>query len=104
DGDDMQDAGEPGLANVNVQLWNAAKTQLLDATTTNVNGNYTLVAPTHGDYRVRVLLPIGDAFSPVNQAGGNDQQDSDVDPTGANAGFTNVYSLASNVISITTID
>src|SRR5690242_11069783 len=66
DQDGRQDAGEPGLAGVTVQLWNAAKTNLIAQTTTNSNGNYTLQAPSPGDYRVRVLLPDPtlDQFSP----------------------------------------
>ena len=32
DQDGTQDAGEPGLAGVSVQLWNAAKNQLINST------------------------------------------------------------------------
>ncbi len=106
DQDGRQDQGEPGIPGVIVQLWNGAKTNLIDQTVTNANGNYTLVAPTPGDYRVRVLLPNPalDQFSPMNQAGGNDLLDSDINPSGTNAGFTNIYTFASNLISITSID
>ncbi|MBV9790757.1 MAG: carboxypeptidase regulatory-like domain-containing protein, partial [Chloroflexi bacterium] len=99
----VQDAGEPGIAGVTVQLWNGAKTALLDNATTNANGNYTLVAPLPGDYRVRVLLPSGASFTTLD-VGANDQIDSDINPTGTNFGFTNVYTFGSNLISITTID
>ena len=54
DADGRQDAGEPGLAGVTVQLWNAAKTQLVHSAVTNATGNYSLVAPTPGDYRVQI--------------------------------------------------
>ncbi|MBL8055311.1 MAG: hypothetical protein JNK29_01370 [Anaerolineales bacterium] len=105
DGDGQQDAGEPGLAGVTVQIWNAAKTQLIDSAVTNASGNYTVQTPGPGDYRVRVVLPsILDQFSPKDQAGGNDLQDSDVNPSGTNLGFTDIYSFASNLISITSID
>jgi hypothetical protein len=106
DHDGRQDAGEPGIAGVTVQLWNAAKTNLIDSAVTNASGSYTLTAPTPGDYRVRVLLPAPavDQFSPKNQAGGNDQEDSDINPSGTNFGFTDIYSFGSNLISITTID
>jgi hypothetical protein len=105
DGDGRQDAGEPGLPGVTVQLWNSSKTQLLDSAVTNASGNYTVVAPVPGDYRVRVLLPHpSDQFSPKDQAGGNDQEDSDINPSGVNLGFTDIYNFASNLISITTID
>ncbi|HEY0604819.1 MAG TPA: SdrD B-like domain-containing protein [Herpetosiphonaceae bacterium] len=99
----VQDAGEPGVGGVTVQLWNDTKTALIHQTTTNSNGNYTLVAPLPGDYRVRVLLPTGASFTTLD-AGVNDQIDSDINPTGTNFGFTNVYTFGSNLISITTID
>jgi hypothetical protein len=105
DGDGRQDAGEPGLADITVQLWNAGKSALLDAAVTNGSGSYTVTAPVPGDYRVRVLLPGGsDEFSPKNQASGDDLLDSDINPTGVDTGFTDVFTLASNVISITSID
>lgn len=105
DQDGRQDAGEPGIGGVTVQLWNGAKTALIGQTTTNANGNYTLIAPTPGDYRVRVLLPgSGDQFSPKDTATATDQTDSDINPSGGNSGFTDIYPFASNLISITTID
>ncbi|MBW4438911.1 MAG: hypothetical protein KME04_17370 [Pleurocapsa minor GSE-CHR-MK-17-07R] len=105
DQDGRQDAGEPGLAGVTVQLWNSAKTQLLGSAVTNASGIYTLIAPLPGNYRVRIVLPdAGDQFSPMNQAGGDDTDDSDFNPSGSDIGFTDVISIASNVISITSID
>jgi protocatechuate 3,4-dioxygenase beta subunit len=105
DHDGRQDAGEPGISGVTVQLWNASKTQLLAQTVTNANGGYTVIAPLPGDYRIRVLLPNNmDAFSPKNQAGGDDQLDSDINPSGINFGFTDIFNLASNVISTTIHD
>jgi hypothetical protein len=106
DHDGRQDAGEPGIAGVTVQLWNSAKTSLLDSATTNASGIYTLTAPTPGNYRVRVLLPAPamDQFAPKDLAGGDDQDDSDINPSGVNAGFTDIYTFGSNLISITTID
>lgn len=100
-----QDAGESGLANVTVQLWNAAKNTLFDSATTNANGNYTLVAPEPGNYRVRVVLPsFFDRFSPKDAASATDLTDSDVNEAASELGFTDAYMLASNVISITSID
>jgi hypothetical protein len=105
DHDGRQDAGEPGIAGVTVQLWNSAKTQLIDSDVTNANGIYTLVAPLPGNYRVRVILPnINDQFSPMDEAGGDDGLDSDINPSGVNFGFTDIYAFASNLISITSID
>lgn len=105
DQDGQQDAGEPGLSGITVQLWNSTKTALLDVAVTNASGIYTVVAPVPGNYRVRVLLPGGaDQFSPKDQAGGDDQDDSDINEDGVNFGFTDVFNLASNVISTTIYD
>jgi hypothetical protein len=105
DQDGRQDVGEPGLAGVTVQLWNTAKTTLIAQTTTNSNGNYTLVAPLPGDYRVRVVLPnLGDNFTLKDNAVAGDLADSDINPFGPNLGFTDAFTLASNVISITSLD
>lgn len=98
-----QDQGEPGLVGITVQLWNGAKTQLIDQTTTNSNGNYTVIAPIPGSYRVRVLLPSGALFAPKN-LGGDNLKDSDINPSGTHAGFTDPFTIAANVISITSYD
>lgn len=104
DGDGIQDAGETGFAGVTVQLWNASKTSLLSQDETDANGTYTVVAPSAGSYRVRVVLPpTALDFSPKD-AGASDTTDSDVNPDGLDRGFTDVIVLAANVISITSID
>ena len=104
DQDGTQDAGEPGLAGVSVQLWNAAKNQLINSASTSASGAYTLVAPIPGNYRVRVVLPsASDAFSPKDAAL-NDQTDSDINPSGVDLGFTDTFNIASNVISTTIYD
>jgi hypothetical protein len=103
DRDGLQDAGEPGIEGVLVQLWNGAITAVFDADTTDASGNYTLVAPGPGDYRVRVLLPDSDfGFSPKNQGG--DTIDSDVNPTSPNFGFTDTYTWSSAVTATTSVD
>ncbi|MBP7418820.1 MAG: hypothetical protein KA911_09460 [Xanthomonadales bacterium] len=104
DRDGVQDAGEPGIPAVVVQLWNSTRNQLLDSATTNASGIYLLQAPGPGDYRVRVVLPtVQDAFSPKDSPP-SDLTDSDINPTGATLGFTDVYTFAPNLISITTVD
>jgi hypothetical protein len=104
DQDGVQDAGEPGIAGVTVQLWNSARTALLDQATTDASGIYAVQAPGAGDYRVRVVLPsAADTFSPLD-APPSDLTDSDINPAGGTLGFTNVYTFASNVISTTNID
>jgi hypothetical protein len=103
-GNGVQGAGEPGLPGITVQLWNAAKTDLIDSATTNSNGNYTVTAPVPGNYRIRVVLPgAGYTFTLMDQ-GGDNQLDSDINPSGADAGFTDIFNLASNVISTTIMD
>lgn len=108
DGDGRQDAGEPGLAGVLVQLWNSDKSVMFDQTVTNANGNYTLIAPTPGNYRVAAMLSApGDQFSPKNvlvEGDTPDLKDSDINTTGLNFGFTDLYVFGSNLISITSID
>ncbi len=105
DHDGRQDAGEPGLPGVTVQLWNSAKTQLIDSDITDSNGSYWVVAPLPGNYRIRVIKPtILDGFSPKDQAGGDDTDDSDINPTGTDTGFTDIFNIASNVISISKLD
>jgi hypothetical protein len=103
DGDGVQEAGEPGLANVQVQLWNANTDTLVDIAFTNASGNYTVVAPTPGNYRIRVLLGIGSSFAPKDN-NANDLIDSDCNTDGINLGFSDVINIASNVISTVTHD
>ncbi len=105
DKDGRQDAGEPGIPGVTVQLWNSTKTSLYAQTTTNASGIYSLTAPLPGQYRIRVLLPgPNDQFTLMDQAGGDNQLDSDIFPSGTHTGFTDTITIASNVISMTNID
>lgn len=105
DKDGRQDAGEPGLSGVKVKLWDPNGVTLLDSATTNASGIYALTAPKPGNFRIQVILPGGsDQFSPKDQAGGDNQLDSDVNPTGTNAGYTDAFNIASNVISTTIWD
>lgn len=102
DQDGIQDAGEPGVPGVLVQLWDSSKTYLIGQSTTSASGNYQLTALTPGDYRIRFVPPMGSSFTLKDV--GSDTQDSDVNPSGLNLGFTDVVTIASNVISISSID
>ena len=84
DADGVQDAGEPGAPGVTVRLLDGGGN--VSATTqTDATGNYGFPGLTPGDYRIEVVLPAGDSFSPPNQ-GGDATLDSDVDPaTGRSA-------------------
>ncbi len=95
----IREAGEPGLAGIGVQLWNAAITQLLGSATTDANGAYQIVVPAAGDYRMRVPSP-GLTFSPKDV--GDDTLDSDVNPSGPTAGFTDPFTITSGLT--TTVD
>ena len=91
----IREPGEPGLAGVQMQLWNPAKNNLIDTAVTGPSGDYELVAPGPGDYRVRALLPAPATmmYSPKD-VGGDDSLDSDADPAGGNMGFTDPFSVA----------
>jgi len=104
DRDGIQDAGEPGYGGVIVQLWNSSKTQLLDQYTTGPSGLYQLTASGPGNYRIRAVLPSGmDGFSPKHQ-GADATKDSEINPSGADLGFSDIITFASNLISITSLD
>jgi len=59
-GDGHRDAGEAGIANVTVQLWNWNHTILVATTTTDTEGNYIFTNVVPGEYQVDVSsLPGG---------------------------------------------
>jgi uncharacterized repeat protein (TIGR01451 family) len=90
----IQDAGEPGVAGVQVDLLNADGTSAGITTTTNVNGRYSFTSLMPGTYRVKFTLPPGYAFSPKDK-GNDDTIDSDVDPV---TGITDPITLISGQI------
>lgn len=102
DQDGKQDANEPGIPSVSVQLWNASKTNLLDNATTNASGKYKLSAPGPGSYRVRVVPPSGTAFTLKNK--GSDTLDSDINPSGVHVGFTAAITIGSATSGIMHVD
>jgi uncharacterized repeat protein (TIGR01451 family) len=55
DGDGDQDAGEAGIPNVTVQLWDATHTTLLDTTLTDAHGGYLFDNLDAGTYVVDVV-------------------------------------------------
>ncbi len=78
--DGIQDAGEPGIAGVDVELFDSSDVSQ-GTTTTDGTGFYQFVNLQPGDYYVVFTLPTGfDAFSPQD-SGGDDAVDSDADPT-----------------------
>ncbi|HPT16690.1 MAG TPA: SdrD B-like domain-containing protein, partial [Kiritimatiellia bacterium] len=85
DGDGQQDAGEPGLSNVVVRLYDAAA-NVVGTTTSSATGAYAFTNLAPGIYSVGYALPAGYGGTQANA--GNDATDSDADPaTGRTAPF-----------------
>jgi hypothetical protein len=81
---DKDDTGftEPGVPDVTVNLY-TCEGGFVASTTTDANGFYVFndVEDT-GSYRVCFILPDGYSFAPVDQAGGNNGEDSDAGADG----------------------
>jgi len=73
----IQDAGEPGMPGVRVDLYNAGGTYI-DARTTDSSGQYLFLDLPPGGYYVEFVPPPGWLFSPQDQ-GSDDTRDSDAD-------------------------
>ncbi|NNM30440.1 MAG: hypothetical protein HKO57_13040, partial [Akkermansiaceae bacterium] len=78
DADGIQDAGEPGLAGVTVNLLDFAGTTTLLTTTTNGAGAYSFGDLVAGDYLIEFVAPAGFDASPQG-AGSDAGLDSDAD-------------------------
>ena len=79
DGDGIQDAGEPGLAGVTVDLYQIDGA-LISSTTTDVNGEYSFTNLAPMDYYLEFSsAPAGFSLTLQDQ-GGDDVNDSDADP------------------------
>ncbi|MEF3273474.1 MAG: carboxypeptidase regulatory-like domain-containing protein, partial [Chloroflexus sp.] len=75
----IQEAGEPGVSGVQVQLFQPGSSVPVATTTTNGSGLYTFSNLIPADYYVEFALPTGYRASPANQ-GSDDTIDSDADP------------------------
>lgn len=78
DQDGIQDAGEPGIAGVTVNLLDCSNVQVATMTT-DANGYYLFAGLLPGDYKVEFVAPEGYVFTAQNQ-GTDDAIDSDADP------------------------
>jgi protocatechuate 3,4-dioxygenase beta subunit len=96
DQDGIQDAGESGIDNVTVHLYDDTGT-LTDTTTTDGTGTYEFDDLAPGDYYLDFVLPSGYAFTDQNQ-GGDDALDSDANPT---TGETSTTTLDPGEIDLT---
>ncbi|MFM1767855.1 MAG: hypothetical protein RJA22_384 [Verrucomicrobiota bacterium] len=87
-GNGLQDAGEPGIPGVTVQLYNCA-TQFLGVTITDGSGGYLFPFLPAGGYLVRFVAPPGYQYTLPN-VGANDALDSDA----LTDGYTTCYTLS----------
>jgi hypothetical protein len=85
-GNGIQDAGEPGVSGVKVDLLDSGGT-VVGTTTTNGNGLYLFSGLTPGQYCVRFTAPVGCAFT-TKDVGANDAVDSDADPATGKTALT----------------
>ncbi|MBO9704894.1 MAG: carboxypeptidase regulatory-like domain-containing protein, partial [Arthrobacter sp.] len=106
-GDGIQDANEPGVSGVTVQLLDADGQPVNDAngkpitTTTDSNGNYKFSDLPLGTYKVKFSgLPADTALTKANQ-GTDDTVDSDADPA---TGVTGPVTLTSENPENLTLD
>ena len=86
-GNNKQDAGEPGLSGTTVELYDATGTTKLQTTTTNANGKYLFTNLESGGYKVKFILPSGKTFVTPNT--GTSAEDSDADA----GGFSGVINI-----------
>ncbi|MEM1180463.1 MAG: SdrD B-like domain-containing protein [Acidobacteriota bacterium] len=87
DGDGIQDGGEPGVASVTVNLYDAGDV-LVASTITDASGAYAF-SPGPGEYYLEFVSPPELAFAPRDR-GHDDATDSDAD---LGFGTTSVFSL-----------
>lgn len=98
DGDGLQDAGEPGLSGVTVDLYDIADTPIA-STITNSSGEYTFTGLSPSEYYIVFSnAPAGFMLTSQN-AGTNGAIDSDADPTaGPNLGRTANFDVGVGLI------
>src|SRR5262249_46427830 len=80
-GNGIQDAGEPGIGGVTVNLRRASDNALLQTTTTLLDGSYAFVGLCGGDYLVEVVPPAGFFATTTNAPGSTPDNDSNPNPS-----------------------
>ena len=90
DADGIQDAGEPGMAGVTINLYACNGTPLA-TTSTNGTGYYLFSGLQPGEYFVEFILPGGYVFSPQYQ-GADPALDSNADPVTGRSACTTLTS------------
>ena len=105
DANGRQDAGEPGIAGVTVQLFDADGITVLQTVTTNATGVYCSQRPGPAPYRIRAILPAGaTGFAPYQSLAAAALTDSDVHTGGVFTGFSDVITLGDNLVSTSSYD
>lgn len=97
-GNHLQDDGEPGVANVTVNLLNAAGESTGQSTITPADGSYSFAGLTPDTYMIEFVPPVGMDFVTKDQ-GNDDALDSDADPATGRTAAT-AFGVGSN----TTVD
>ncbi|HEX2866784.1 MAG TPA: SdrD B-like domain-containing protein [Ignavibacteriales bacterium] len=94
----VQDQGEKGLCNVNVELYMCGVNKPVAATKTDSDGKYIFKNVTSNtSYAVKFYVPKGYAFTALDQ-GSNDKFDSDVCP---NSAMTRFYDVLPDEVNMT---
>ena len=88
--DGIQDAGELGIENVLVELFDSSNV-FISSTLTDSSGSYSFTGLTPGDYIVEFNLPTGYVFSP-KKVGLNGELDSDADVVTGRSDVTTITS------------
>ncbi len=90
-------AEEPGIADVNVELFTCDTIpEMVGATVTDSMGYYAFESLAPGDYFVQFEAPDGFVFT-VNDQGGDDMLDSDADPMTGRTGCFSIDSMTVNL-------
>jgi hypothetical protein len=96
-GNGLQDAGEPGIPNVTVQLLGSDGTTVLGTTTTDGSGNYSFTNLFAGTYTVQFTASAGFTFTTKN-AGSDATIDSNANLTGMTDAITLAAGATDNTI------
>lgn len=95
DQDGLQDAGEPGLSNVLVRVWDSSGTNLAGQARTDSNGFFFVYALEANFYQLEVVPPTNYVISPQD-IGPDDSLDSDVDTNTARTGLIQLFPSVTN--------